>query len=33
MRGRLVTFDGSIPLKAVIGATRATLDVIAPAGV
>lgn len=30
-RGRLATFDRSIPLKAVRGATRATLQVIEPA--
>ncbi len=30
MRGRLVTFDGGIPLKAVAGATRRSLEVIAP---
>ena len=30
MHGRLVTFDGNIPLKAVISATRTTLEVIAP---
>jgi toxin-antitoxin system PIN domain toxin len=31
-RGRLATFDRSIPLKAVIGAAEATLEVISPAG-
>jgi toxin-antitoxin system PIN domain toxin len=31
MGGRLATFDGRIPLAAVIGANRSTLDVIAPA--
>ena len=30
--GRLVTFDRAIPLKAVPGARRGTLEVIAPAG-
>jgi len=31
-RGRLITFDQSIPMAAVKGATRASLEVIAPAG-
>ena len=31
MRGRLATFDRTIPLKAVIGASRDTLGVIAQA--
>ncbi len=33
MGGRLATFDQSVPLAAVVGATRATLAIIAPAGV
>jgi toxin-antitoxin system PIN domain toxin len=31
MRGRLVTFDRAIPLKAVIGAGPETLEVVSPA--
>jgi hypothetical protein len=31
MGGALATFDRSIPIEAVVGATRATLRVIAPA--
>ncbi len=31
MRGRLVTFDAGIPRRAVVGATRHSLQVIAPA--
>ena len=31
LRGRLATFDGGIPLKAIRGATPDTLAVIAPA--
>lgn len=30
MHGRLVTFDAGIPLKAVIGASSSTLEVVAP---
>jgi toxin-antitoxin system PIN domain toxin len=30
MRGRLVTFDGGISIKAVVGATAHTLEVVAP---
>lgn len=32
MGGRLATFDRSVPLKAVVGATRATLAVLSAAG-
>jgi len=32
MGGKLATFDQSIPLGAVVGATHATLAIIAPAG-
>ncbi|MGE3275776.1 MAG: TA system VapC family ribonuclease toxin [Vicinamibacterales bacterium] len=31
MKGALATFDRTIPLKAVVGATSATLELIAPA--